>query len=75
MNKIEKLLLVHGSDIIFVGIDVAKKNHYARIINNVGLEPVKPFKFNNSKDGYFRLLSNILEAKEKRKGKKKKGSF
>lgn len=70
MNKIEKLLLVHGSDIIFVGIDVAKKNHYARIINNVGLEPVKPFKFNNSKDGYFRLLSNILEAKEKSKASK-----
>jgi transposase len=67
MNKIEKLLLVHGSDIIFVGIDVAKKNHYARIINHICLEPVKPFKFNNSKDGYWRLVSKILEAKEKSK--------
>ncbi|WP_157081675.1 IS110 family transposase, partial [Fervidicola ferrireducens] len=67
MNKIEKLLLVHGSDLIFIGIDVAKKSHYARIIDHIGLEPVKPFKFNNSKDGYFRLVSKILEAKEKSK--------
>lgn len=70
MNKIEKLLLVHGSDLIFVGIDVAKKNHYARIIDYIGLEPVKPFKFNNSKDGYFRLVSKILEAKEKTKAER-----
>jgi transposase len=70
MNKVQKLLLVHSSDIIFVGIDVAKKTHYARIINHIGLEVIKPFKFNNSIDGYERLVSKILEAKEKSKATK-----
>ncbi|AEM78226.1 IS110 family transposase [Thermoanaerobacter wiegelii] len=70
MNKVQKLLLVHSSDIIFVGIDVAKKTHYARIINHIGLEVIKPFKFKNSIDGYERLVSKILEAKEKSKATK-----
>ncbi|KKC28462.1 transposase [Caldanaerobacter subterraneus subsp. pacificus DSM 12653] len=70
MNKVQKLLLVHSSDIIFVGVDVAKKTHYARIINHIGLEVIKPFKFNNSIDGYERLVSKILEAKEKSKATK-----
>jgi len=64
MNEAQKKLLVHG-DVIIVGIDVAKHNHWARIYNQIELDVVKPFKFHNSKEGYYRLVAKMEEAKEK----------
>ncbi|MDK2815518.1 MAG: transposase [Moorella sp. (in: firmicutes)] len=69
MNEVQKKLLVHG-DVIIVGIDVAKHNHWARIYNQIELDVVKPFKFHNSKEGYYRLVAKMEEAKEKARATK-----
>ena len=46
---------------IYVGIDVAKLNHFASAISSDGEELIKPFKFTNDADGY-ELLSSHLDA-------------
>jgi transposase len=69
MTKVEKKQAVNG-DVIIVGIDVAKRKHYARIFDQMGLDVIKPFQFNNNKDGYYRLVSKIIEAQEKTKANK-----
>lgn len=64
MQKAQKLGLVYGN-VLIVGVDVAKKNHFARIHNQMGLDAVKPFRFHNNKEGFYRLLSRICEAQSK----------
>ncbi len=64
MQKAQKVGLVYGN-ILVVGVDVAKKNHFARIHNQMGLDAVKPFRFHNNKEGFYRLLSRICEAQSK----------
>lgn len=64
MQKAEKIALVYGK-VLVVGVDVAKKKHFARIYNPVGLDVVKPFSFHNSRDGFWRLASKISEAQGK----------
>ena len=46
---------------IYVGIDVAKLNHFASAISSDGEELIKPFKFTNDADG-FQLLTSHLDA-------------
>lgn len=43
----------------YVGIDIAKLNHFASVISSEGEVLVKPFKFTNDNDGFFRLLSDL----------------
>ena len=43
----------------YVGIDIAKLNHFASVISSEGEVLVKPFKFTNDNDGFFRLLSAL----------------
>ena len=69
MQKAEKRALVYGN-VLIVGVDVAKKNHYARIYNSMGIDVVKPFYFHNSREGFCRLLGKISEAKEKEKAER-----
>lgn len=45
---------------IYVGIDIAKLNHFASAISSDGEILMKPFKFSNDADG-FQLLSSKLE--------------
>jgi len=56
--------LVTGN-VIVVGVDIAKKKQWARIYNPVGLDIVKPFPFQNTREGFYRLVSKILEAQQK----------
>ena len=35
---------------IYVGIDIAKLNHFASVISSDGEELIKPFKFTNDND-------------------------
>ena len=44
---------------IYVGIDIAKLNHFASAISTDGEVLVEPFKFTNDNDGFFTLLSKI----------------
>ena len=44
---------------IYVGIDIAKLNHFASAISSDGEELIKPFKFTNDNDGFQLLLSKL----------------
>ena len=49
---------------IFVGIDIAKLNHFAATISSNGEILIEPFKFTNDADG-FQLLVSKLESFDK----------
>ena len=44
---------------IFVGIDIAKLNHFAAAISSDGEIILEPFKFTNDADGFQLLLSKL----------------
>lgn len=46
---------------IYVGIDIAKLNHFASAISSDGLELMKPLKFTNDGDGFQMLNSRLTE--------------
>lgn len=43
----------------YVGIDIAKLNHFASVVSSDGEVLVKPFKFTNDNDGFCTLLSAL----------------
>ena len=44
---------------IYVGIDIAKLNHFAAAISSEGEILIEPFKFTNDYDGFYLLLSHL----------------
>ena len=44
---------------IYVGIDIAKFNHFASALSSDGEVLIEPFKFTNDSDGFFMLLSKL----------------
>ena len=44
---------------IYVGIDIAKLNHFAAAISSDGEILIDPFKFSNDYDGFYLLLSKL----------------
>ena len=44
---------------IYVGIDIAKLNHFASVISSDGEILIEPFKFTNDYDGFYLLLSKL----------------
>ncbi len=54
----EKILRVTTKTVI-VGIDVAKKEHWARITDYRGVDLVKPVKVQNSMEGFEWLMARI----------------
>ncbi len=44
---------------IYVGIDIAKLNHFASAISSDGETLIEPFKFTNDYDGFYLLLSKL----------------
>ena len=44
---------------IYVGIDIAKLNHFASAISSDGEELIKPFKFTTDNDGFQLLISKL----------------
>ena len=44
---------------IYVGIDIAKLNHFASAISAEGEVLIEPFKFTNDADGFQLLLSKL----------------
>lgn len=49
---------------IYVGVDIAKKNHFASVISSEGEILAEPFEFSNDDDG-FRKLTSCLDSFEK----------
>ena len=45
---------------IYVGINIAKFNHFSATISSSGEILIEPFKFSNGYDGFYLLLSNFL---------------
>ena len=45
----------------YLGIDIAKTNHVASLINNNGDVVIKAIKFTNSKEGFNKLLTTIQD--------------
>ena len=60
----DKILRITTTTMI-VGIDVAKEEHWCRITDCRGIDLIKPFKINNSINGFECLIKNIVESKEK----------
>ena len=46
---------------IFVGIDIAKLNHFASAISSDGEISIEPFKFTSDADGFYMLLSKLSQ--------------
>ena len=44
---------------IYVGIDIAKLNHFASAVSSDGEVMLKPFKFTNDYDGFHKLKSSL----------------
>lgn len=44
---------------IYLGIDIAKLNHFASALSSDGEILIEPFKFSNDSDGFYLLLSKI----------------
>ena len=44
---------------VYVGIDIAKLNHYASAIDSDGVVLIEPFEFLNDNDGFYTLLSKL----------------
>ena len=44
---------------IYVGIDIAKLNHFASAVNSDGEVLVEPFKFSNDNDGFCLFISKL----------------
>ena len=44
---------------IYIGIDIAKLNHFASAISSDGEILIEPFKFTNDYDGFYLLLSKL----------------
>ena len=45
----------------YLGIDIAKTNHVASLINNTGEVVIRAIKFTNSTEGFHKLLSTIQD--------------
>ena len=45
---------------IFVGVDIAKLNHFASAISSDGEKLIEPFQFSNDADGFRLLISNLV---------------
>lgn len=44
---------------IYVGIDIAKLNHFASVISSEGEVLIPPFKFTNDNDGFYTLVNKL----------------
>lgn len=63
----EKKMQIHSSMLV-VGVDIAKKIHYARAFDDRGIELGKVCKFANSREGFqkFSIWMEALQAKHKK---------
>jgi ISChy2, transposase (fragment) len=45
---------------IYVGVDIAKLNHFASAISSDGEVLIEPFKLKNNADGFQMLVSKLI---------------
>ena len=44
---------------VYIGIDIAKFKHFASVVSSDGKVIVKPFPFENSRQGFMKLIEEI----------------
>ena len=44
---------------VYIGIDIAKFKHFASVVSQDGKVIVKPFPFENSRQGFMKLIEKI----------------
>ena len=44
---------------VYIGIDIAKFKHFASVVSSDGEVIVKPFSFENSRQGFMKLIEEI----------------
>ena len=44
---------------VYIGIDIAKFKHFASVVSSDGKVIIKPFPFENSRQGFMKLLEEI----------------
>lgn len=65
-RRAERLSLVRGEHTLIVGVDIAKRKHWARFMDGFAELPVgSPFPFHNTRDDFERLLDQIRIAGER----------
>jgi len=69
-KSIDEKILRITPDVLIVGIDVAKRTHWIRMMDFRGIDLIKPFKINNTINGIKSLEEKIKNVKEKNKLKK-----
>jgi len=70
-KRTKNLYRVRESRTVIVGVDIAKKTHWARLIDNhMGIEIGTAFSFKNSTEGFTRLLGKVTQAQKKVDAKK-----
>jgi len=64
--RAKKLSVVRGEHTHIIGVDIAKNKHWACIMDSLTELPVgSPFAFQNTRDGFLRLLGQIGKAQER----------
>lgn len=64
--RAQKLSLVRGNHTLIIGVDIAKKNHWACMMDGQTELPVgSPFAFQNTREGFWRLVALVTKAKER----------
>jgi len=62
-SQVEKVMAINPK-VMIVGIDIAKKKHWARVLNFAGLEITKPFSFHNTKEDFIRTVVKLKNLKK-----------
>lgn len=64
-KRTNNLLQIREAHTLIVGVDIAKKSHWARMLDGKsGIEVDTAFNFKNSTEGFERLLGRAIRAKE-----------
>lgn len=65
-KRTDNLVKTRAIHTLIVGVDIAKRTHWARMLDNkMGLEVDTAFSFQNSINGFIRLLDRINRVKER----------
>ncbi len=60
-ERLNEKLQANAFSTLVVGIDIAKKNQWARFVDCRGIEHGKALKFENNKNGFEKILATIFE--------------
>ena len=64
--RAKKLSLVRGEHTLIIGVDIAKKKHWACIMDGrTDLQVGSPFAFQNTREGFLRLLRQVGQAQQR----------